>query len=262
MDTQAQKSLKLLVIGESCLDLYRFGRCERLSVEAPVPILLQTKTESKPGMAANVALNIKSLGYNVTSVTNKSEITKERFLDERFSQQILRVDSNDTCEPLDPKVIRDLLAKEEFDGTVISDYNKGFLPHSVLSRIIPLLPKPIFVDSKKRDLSAYSDCILKINKKEYEASSILPSDCELIVTIGEKGAKWKGSIYPAQKVHDVFDVCGAGDSFLAALSVRFIETGKMIDAIKFANLCAGISVRHLGVYNVTREDIEKNGKRN
>ena len=88
MDTQAQKSLKLLVLGESCTDLYRFGRCERLSVEAPVPILLQTKTDSKPGMAANVALNIKSLGHQVHTISNKSEIVKERFLDERFSQQI------------------------------------------------------------------------------------------------------------------------------------------------------------------------------
>ncbi len=262
MDTQAQKSLKILVIGESCLDLYRFGRCERLSVEAPVPILLQTKTESKPGMAANVSLNIKSLGYETVIVTNESEIIKERFLDERFSQQILRVDSNDTCDPLNPKKIKDLLAKEEFDGTVISDYNKGFLTHSVLSRLIPILPKPIFVDSKKKDLSAYSDCILKINKMEHALSSILPSDCELIITLGDRGAKWKGSIYPAQKVHDVFDVCGAGDSFLAALSVKYIETGSMIESIKFANKCAGISVRHLGVYNVTREDIEKNGNGN
>lgn len=259
MDTQAQKSLKLLVIGESCLDLYRFGRCERLSVEAPVPILLQTKIESKPGMAANVALNVKSLGHQVTSITNKTEIIKERFLDERFSQQILRVDSNDECESLDPNRVLDLLKTEEFDGTLISDYNKGFLTHSVLSKLIPSLPGPIFVDSKKKDLSAFSDCILKINKKEHESSSILPADCDLIVTLGDRGAKWKGSIYPAQKVHDVFDVCGAGDSFLAALAIKYIQTKSMPKAIKFANKCAGISVRHLGVYNVTKEDIEKNG---
>ena len=259
MDTQVQKSLNLLVIGESCLDLYRFGRCERLSVEAPVPILLQTKVETKPGMAANVALNVKSLGHKVTSVTNESEIIKERFLDERFSQQILRVDTNDECEPLDPKRVMSIINSESFDGTLISDYNKGFLTHSVLSKLIPHLPKPIFVDSKKKDLSAFCDCILKINKKEYEMSSILPSDCDLIVTLGDRGAKWRGSIYPAKNVHDVFDVCGAGDSFLAALSIKYIETKDMPKSIKFANKCAGISVRHLGVYNVTKEDIEKDG---
>ena len=150
MDTQVQKPLNLLVIGESCIDLYRFGRCERLSVEAPVPILLQTKTESKPGMAANVALNVKSLGHLVTSVTNETAITKERFLDERFSQQILRVDSNDRWEPLEPNRVLSLLKTEKFDGTLISDYNKGFLTHSVLSRLIPYLPGPVFVDSKKK----------------------------------------------------------------------------------------------------------------
>ncbi len=259
MDTQVQKPLNLLVIGESCVDLYRFGRCERLSVEAPVPILLQTKTESKPGMAANVALNVKSLGHNVKTVTNKTEIVKERFLDERFSQQILRVDSNDVCRPLAIAELKSVLSENSFDGTLISDYNKGFLTHSTLVKIIPMLPKPIFVDSKKKDLSAFSDCILKINKHEFETSSIRPADCELIVTMGDKGAKWKGRIYPAQKVHDVFDVCGAGDSFLAALAVKFIEAKDMPSAIKFANKCAGISVRHLGVYNVTKKDIEKNG---
>ena len=113
---------------------------------------------------------------------------------------------------------RGVSLKNDFDGTVFSDYNKGILPHSTLSKIIRQLPKPVFVDSKKRDLSAFSDCIIKINKVERESASILPADCEIITTLGEKGAKWKGSIYPSQKVHDVFDVCGAGDSFLAALS--------------------------------------------
>ena len=152
-----------------------------------------------------------------------------------------------------------IINSESFDGTLISDYNKGFLTHSVLSKLIPHLPKPIFVDSKKKDLSAICDCILKINKKEYEMSSILPSDCDLIVTLGDRGAKWRGSSYPAKNVHDVFDVCGAGDSFLAALSIKYIETKDMPKSIKFANKCAGISVRHLGVYNVTKEDIEKDG---
>jgi D-beta-D-heptose 7-phosphate kinase/D-beta-D-heptose 1-phosphate adenosyltransferase len=219
--------------------------------------MLQTKTESKPGMASNVALNVKTLGHKATIVSNTTEIIKERFLDERFSQQVLRVDSNDTCASLDPNDVVRILNEKEFDGTIISDYNKGFLPHSVLSKIIPLLPRPIFVDSKKKDLSAYNECILKINKLERETVSVLPSSCDLITTLGDQGAKWRGKIYPAQKIHDVFDVCGAGDSFLAALSVKFIETNDMIKSIKFANICAGISVRHMGVYNVTLMDIEK-----
>ena len=201
------------------------------------------------------------MGHQVHTISNKSEIVKERFLDERFSQQILRVDSNDACDRVNVDEVNEVIRdNKKFDGTIISDYNKGFLPHSVLSKLIPRLPKPIFVDSKKKDLSAFSDCILKINKTEHESAAILPADCSLIITLGEKGAKWRGSIYPAEKIHDVFDVCGAGDAFLAALAVKFIETNSMIDAIKFANKCAGISVRHLGVYNVTKEDIEQNGK--
>ena len=261
MDTQQHKLLRVLVIGESCTDLYRFGKCERLSAEAPVPILLQTKTESKPGMAANVALNIESLGHEAIQVSNTTKIVKERFICATVadvSQQILRVDSSDTCPKLQMRTIENILDSDAiFDATIISDYNKGFLPTEVLAKIIPQLPKPVFVDSKKTDLSVFENCIIKINKPESDSADTVPNNCELITTLGEKGAKWRDKTYSSKKVQDVFDVCGAGDSFLAALAIKFIETQDMDKSIKFANLCAGISVRHLGVYNVSLSDVAK-----
>jgi len=91
------------VLGESCLDIYRFGKCTRLSAEAPVPILLQQRIEQKPGMAANVNLNFESLGHKTYHITNDSIIRKERMIAEGVSgspQQVLRIDSNDKCEPI------------------------------------------------------------------------------------------------------------------------------------------------------------------
>jgi bifunctional ADP-heptose synthase (sugar kinase/adenylyltransferase) len=264
MDIPLRKSYKILVIGESCTDLYRFGRCTRLSAEAPVPILLQQRTESKPGMAANVALNIESLGHLVYHVANASEIMKERLIAEGVSgspQQVLRIDSNDQCAAIDAEDLTNaLLNHGPFDATIISDYNKGFLPIEILAKFVPNLPRPIFVDSKKNDLSAYENCILKINESERDSAVTLPEVCELITTLGERGASWRSNTYATQKVHDVFDVCGAGDSFLAGLAIKFIETNDMINSIEFANICAGISVRHLGVHNVTMEDINKTVK--
>jgi D-glycero-beta-D-manno-heptose-7-phosphate kinase len=256
MDIRLQRSLRILVIGESCTDLYRFGQCDRLSPEAPVPIMTQTRTETKPGMAANVALSIRSLGHDSVQITSGMKIIKERFLDERFSQQLLRVDSNDQSDCLDLNKVHAALRSNEFDATVISDYDKGFLPNQVLSKIIPILPRPIFVDSKKKDLSAFEECILKINHLERARAEKFPSVYELITTLGDQGAEWKKEVFPAMNTNDIFDVCGAGDSFLAAIAVKFVETKSMIESIKFANICAGISVKHLGVYNVTKKDLE------
>jgi len=256
MDTQQQKLLNILVLGETCIDLYRFGRCERMSVEAPVPILKQSRVMSKPGMATNVALNIKSLGHGVTVISNTNKIIKERFIDERFSQQILRVDSNDSCDPAEIKAIENHLSQNTFDATVISDYNKGFLPANLLSNLLPILPKPIFVDSKKKDLSCYENCFIKINEQETQKAESIPSSSQLITTLGEKGAMWNGKVFPASQIQDVFDVCGAGDSFLASFAVKLLSCDDVEEAIKFANVCAGISVRHLGVYNVSLEDLK------
>ena len=258
MDIRLQKSFKILVIGEACVDLYRFGRCTRLSAEAPVPILLQQRVESKPGMAANVALNVESLGHAAFHIANDSEIIKERLIAEGVSgspQQVLRIDSNDSCDSLSIDAVEGVIGNNAFDATIISDYDKGFLPSIILAQIISNLPKPIFVDSKKNDLSIFENCVLKINESERDSAVTLPKECELITTLGERGATWRGNIYPAQKIHDVFDVCGAGDSFLAGLALKFIETNDLPESIEFANICAGISVRHLGAYNVTIEDI-------
>ena len=256
MGIQQQKSSNILVLGESCTDLYRFGRCERMSVEAPVPILKQTKTMSNPGMAANVALNIKSLGSGVTVISNTNEIIKERFIDERFSQQILRVDSHDSCDKVEFELIEKYLSNNSFDATVVSDYNKGFLPSHLVPSLLSILPKPIFVDSKKKDLSCYENCFIKINEQEAQKAKSIPTSSTLITTLGEKGAMWNNTIFPANNVQDVFDVCGAGDSFLAAFAVKFLSCCNIEEAIKFANICAGISVRHLGVYNVSLGDLE------
>ena len=84
MDYPQPKHSKILVIGETCLDRYVFGTCERISPEAPGPIL---NTSSDPlikkGIAANVSTNIISLGQDTDLVTNKAEIVKTRFIDRK-----------------------------------------------------------------------------------------------------------------------------------------------------------------------------------
>ena len=62
MDIQQQKLYKILLIGDSCEDIYHFGTCQRISPEAPVPILKKAYEEIRPGMSANVAANLESFG--------------------------------------------------------------------------------------------------------------------------------------------------------------------------------------------------------
>ena len=111
------------------------------------------------------------------------------------------------------------------------------------------------MDSKKSDLSAYNQCIIKINKLEYNKLRKQPDDCELIVTMGSKGALWNNNTYPTEPC-DVFDVCGAGDTFLAAMVFEHLNTNSIEKAIQFANKCSRLVVGKFGTYTLTPEDVE------
>ena len=254
MDYRQPKQSKILIIGETCIDQHTWGVCDRLSPEAPVPIFRSLSTSTKTGMASNVASNVTSLGQTVRFVTNESKIMKTRFIDAKSKQHILRVDECDFCEQINIDELHTFLT-DEYDATIVSDYNKGFLPQSVLSEIISHLPRPIFVDSKKRDLSMFEDCTLKINKSERDLATLMPDCCDLVITLGSQGAEWDNKIYSAEIIHDVFDVCGAGDTFLASLAVHYCQFKSMEQAVMFANKCASLAVQKSGVYSVTLDDI-------
>ena len=89
----------------------------------------------------------------------------------------------------------------------------------------------------------------------------MPNDENLIVTLGSHGVSWKGLIFKPELVK-VFDVCGAGDTFLAALVYQFLETKNMEQSIVYANKAAAISVTHPGAYHLTKKDIESIGEKN
>ena len=118
---QQQKQLKVLLVGDSCTDVYVYGTCERLNPEAPVPILRFNRKETTKGMAWNVRENLMSFGMEVYIATNEESITKTRYIDEKYNQQMLRVDDEPFVKPMDYQI-----SDGEFDALVISDYNKVF----------------------------------------------------------------------------------------------------------------------------------------
>jgi D-beta-D-heptose 7-phosphate kinase/D-beta-D-heptose 1-phosphate adenosyltransferase len=246
--TQQQKQYKILLIGDNCTDVYQYGTVDRISPEAPVPVFKFAHEESRPGMAGNVYNNLVALGCNVYAVYGETS-TKTRLIDTRSKQQIVRIDNDVYSDPIDVDY-NDLYL---YDAIVISDYNKGSVSYELVENLRKQFTGPIFVDTKKTDVHRFEGCYVKINSLEY---SRLTSFCSnLIVTEGDQGASLSGHTYPAPAV-EVSDVCGAGDTFLAALTYGYLCTNSIENAIEFANRAASITVQHLGVYAPTLKDME------
>lgn len=245
----------VLLIGDSCVDEYKMGLVDRLSPEAPVPVIKIIETFSVPGMAANVCNNLLSLNLNVDFITNNERIVKTRFIDKRSGQHIVRVDLEPTVVPWDKKFPRNI---KKYDAIVISDYNKGFLSSKDIENIIFMTDNPVFIDTKKQDLSKFSrfNSYIKINEVEYNNSVSIPEN--LIVTLGSKGAmlkqKYNESVFPTNAA-SVVDVCGCGDTFLSAVVFQFLQTKNISDAIIFANKAASITVGKQGNYSPKLQEI-------
>ena len=259
-NTQAQRSLNVLLIGDSCIDEYKLGTVDRLSPEAPVPIIKVSNTTTVPGMAANVNLNLAHLGIETAFITNNEQIIKTRYVDHRSGQHLLRVDTEPKICQWSGQTPYEIFS---YDAVVISDYNKGFLTYEHIEHIINLAKCPVFIDTKKQDLSRFSadHVYVKINELEYNNRFSIPKN--LIVTLGERGSMLK-QLGNADKTYktiqvEVSDVCGAGDTFLAALTYQYLLTSNIKIAIMFANTAASITVQHRGNYAPTYDEIRHAG---
>ena len=240
--------MKILVIGESCRDIFIYGECSRLCPEAPVPVFNPVKSVENGGMAKNVYRNVSSLGAKVNLFTNENwkGITKTRYIDFNMNHMFMRVDENDKQYG---RSNIDSISFENYDAVIISDYNKGFLSETDIKNI-SLKHDCVFLDTKKY-LGSWCENVkyIKINEHEYENNKKYITNNikdKTIITLGPKGSIYKDTIYPVPKV-EIRDVSGAGDSFIAGLVVKYIEKKDIIDAIKFANCCATQVVQKKGV---------------
>ena len=199
-------------------------------------------------MADNVRMNLEALGCEVSFLHGEVS-EKERLIDERSKQQIIRIDRDIISTPITfetdiPKV---------YDAIVVSDYNKGTISYELIEELIKT-GIPVFVDTKKADLERFQGAWVKINKSEYNK---ITSECTgLIVTLGSLGAEalWHDITEPAVNV-EVADITGAGDTFLAALAYNYLTTQNLQKAIAFANKASSITVQHVGTYAPTLEEI-------
>lgn len=200
------QAARVLVVGDAMLDRYWFGSVDRISPEAPVPIVRVTREEERLGGAANVALNVKTLGAQCTLLTVVGEDEPARILrrlleeqgvttvlgsDPRLytivklrvigrSQQLIRVDFENQPEH---EVLQQMLTDYErvlpdHQAVLFSDYGKGGLTH--IPRMIELARaagKPVLIDPKGSDYRRYAG-----------ATVITPNRAELAQVIGA----WSG----------------------------------------------------------------------
>ena len=254
--TQLPNSFNVLLIGDSCTDVYNIGTVDRLSPEAPVPVLKIVDTYELPGMSANVHRNLTNLGIDADFIHNDTPITKTRFIDKRSGQHLLRVDSEDDVIPWSRRLP---LALHTYDVVIISDYDKGFLTYDSIRYLVEMSKCPVFIDTKKKDLAFFGGedrVYIKINDSESKLATSKPTN--LIITKGGDGALYNGTIFPTKSV-EVMDVCGCGDTFLAALTAQYLFTKDIEKAIIFANVAAGITVQHRGNYAPSYDEIRRAG---
>jgi bifunctional ADP-heptose synthase (sugar kinase/adenylyltransferase) len=242
--------VSILVVGDNCIDKYVYGNVTRISPEAPVPVFEVVKEEASSGMAANVNENLKALGAKTNLIVPSAACVKTRYVDMKTNYQMLRVDQDYTLTKA-PVMFGDF---KKYDAIVISDYNKGFVTHDMIYHLRDNFNGPIFMDTKKKELGGFDDIYIKINEKEYKEAKSLPFSNRLIVTKGGEGAEYMGKLYESEKTN-VFDVTGAGDTFLAALVIEFLKSKSIPKAIEFANKCAAITVQHSGCYVLKKHDI-------
>ena len=138
--------MKILVIGDSCKDVFIYGKADRLCPEAPVPVFIPKRKTETGGMAENVYENIQSLGIGVDLITNQEVITKTRYVEEKTNHQIIRVDSDASKS----KRIEGIehIPYSDYCAVIISDYNKGFLEYDDIEFICSK-HDTVFIDTKK-----------------------------------------------------------------------------------------------------------------
>lgn len=235
----------ILIIGESCRDVFVYCDSTRLAPDFPVPILKVVNQVENVGMAKNVQRNIQSyMDCDIFTNSNWQSITKTRYVHENTNHMFVRVDNESDIDRVDIKNI-------DFDYKliVISDYNKGFLAESDIEHICKIHPN-VFLDTKKV-LGSWANHAKYIKINDYEYRNSKPHISELlnnkiIHTVGGNGCLFQGKQYPVNSV-DVKDTSGAGDSFMAALVIKYFQTENITESIQFANLCASEVVKHRGV---------------
>ena len=213
---------KVLIVGDAMIDAYMWGEINRMSPEASVPVVEVKNHENRLGGAANVALNLKSLGAHpilcsvvgtgsrgilfeklmresnlstegIFSENKRKTTIKTRVIAENKHQ--LRIDEEDTSPIIQVEEFLKLTISlmNDIDVVILQDYNKGVLTDKIIEELIASANKkeiPTIVDPKKLNFSSYKNCtIFKPNLTEIKAGMKIDFDSNNIAEIEKASIK-------------------------------------------------------------------------
>jgi len=305
---------RVLIVGDVMLDRFVSGAVERVSPEAPIPVLHFQSERVMLGGAANVARNIAALGAEAAllgvigddeagcevqrcvealdgvesallRIAGHPTTVKTRFLSE--GQQILRLDVEKKLT-LDERNVTEIATRFEelapsLNAVVLSDYAKGVLSPEVIRIIVDRSRArglPVVVDPKTKDVRRYRGAsVMTPNRSEAAALTHLDIDSDeaaaaaakalrdqaevdaIVVTRGAQGmtihdpASGADACSIATAAREVFDVSGAGDTVVAALSLSLAAGLSVLEGARIANLAAGIVVGKRGTAVVKASEL-------
>ena len=311
---EAVARANVVVVGDLMLDRYVWGDASRLSPEAPVPVVKVDRVTAVAGGAANVALNLRSLGATVSLfgslgddesgatlrslldaadvrflpgavAPGRRTIVKTRVLCRR--QQVCRLDVEDApaLHAHAPDAFRAAIAAAGTPSALLlSDYAKGVLSTESVALLQSLVPEGTLVamDPKPRKGIAYAGLgLMTPNRSEALALAGLdespdgtfPAEevCRRIherhrprrldVTLGADGMLLAEEGRMLDRIptvaREVFDVSGAGDTVIAALTAALSGGIPFAEAARFANLAAGVVVGKLGTATATPDELRR-----
>ncbi|MBN1222894.1 MAG: D-glycero-beta-D-manno-heptose-7-phosphate kinase [Candidatus Aminicenantes bacterium] len=297
---------KLLVLGDLMLDKYLWGHVGRISPEAPVPVVEVRKDTSCLGGAGNVCHNLENLGglpipiglvgddpagewiknsvkNNRGILTDKKRPTTVKTRIIAHHQQVVRVDQEEKIpvpRRIEEQIFR-FTQETEYDGILISDYNKGLLTKPLMRKLLPFAQKkriPVFVDPKVDNFFSFSPVTL-INPNHYEVEQIVHHPCRsneqvekagqkilsriaaryLILKRGEQGLtvfeKRKKAFHIPTIAKEVYDVTGAGDTVIATAALALLSGASIREAAMLANAAAGVVVGKIGTASLTANEL-------
>lgn len=308
---------RVLVVGDAMLDSYKNCSVDRISPEAPVPVLVVKSTFERPGGAANVAAGVVAMGCDcdlvaltgndaaagrlrelvgetgigdlTASVSGRRTITKERIIG--LGQQICRVDYDETFTAADTQLLLDRMGPSlaASDIVVFSDYGRG-AAHILQPLIRDASERGlrVVVDPKGADYRNYAGAwLVKPNWREFLAAAfheraigtddhVEPEDrstiraiahglmerydiAHMVITLGAKGyvhtSREGAFVMQPTRAREVFDLSGAGDSFIATLAA-FLANGAPVErAIEAGNLAAGVAVGRFGTTAIRLDEL-------
>ncbi len=314
-------NLRILVAGDLMLDRYVFGAVERISPEAPVPVLHVQREESRPGGASNVALNIQSLGGTglvsgvigadvagselkkvlsvaglptdgILEVDSLQTTVKTRVIADR--QQVVRVDRESACAAFshEGEALRERIAAcmDGVDAVLIEDYGKGIVDQALVTMLLAAARErgiPAGFDPKdNHELDIpwvtvatpnYREACLAAGgvgqalpdflgaqvpgflQKTGQALAARWNTACLMITLGPRGVYVRPNdgeeqILPTQ-AREVFDVSGAGDTFIATAVLSLAAGASYAEAAQMANYASGVVVGKVGTATCNADEL-------